>query len=527
MVSIKIDRMEREIPVSKLILGHFIEHLGMCVENGVWMYKQTTQSLMDPPLERVRSELFERMKAINPPIVRYPGGCFSDTYHWKDGIGSRETRPKRKNKAWGGYKWFLGFHVIGPKERNHFGTDEFLTLCDRLEAEKYLNVNFGTGTPDEAAAWVEYVNASTETKHGKLREENGHPDPYKVKYWGIANEIYAFWEKGNCKTPQEYAEKYLIFAKTMREVDPDIELVGVGWDRSKWNVPFLQLTKGHVDYLSVHLYLPRIHSGMAYLSFLFGRTALPNNEKIFYTIMNSPYLVKELIEETEKDIITALGEDGLDQCKIAFDEWNIWHHFTQGYRGDTPPYVLRDGLWTACVLNTFIRHAKSMGMANFAMIVNCLGMILTYDDQIVLNPQYLAFKLYSDAWIQDPLLLSVDVDCPTVQNKRYRAVPVMDLPVLDVAAIISKDNKQLTLFCVNKHFTDSIKTEISIDNSLNFIPDAQVKGCVLTHEDPFSKNTRKNPNEINLANFTISVDGKSFTYDFPSHSATALLFSSD
>ncbi len=495
-----------------------MEHLGRCIENGIWMYKDSKRPLLnEPPLERVPKDLYDIMNALKPPIIRYPGGCFSDTYHWKDGIGPREKRHKRRNTAWGGFKSILC--NVGPKERNHFGTDEFLTLCEKLKSEMYLNVNFGSGTPEEASEWVEYANEDQSKKHGKLRAGNGHVKPYGVKFWGIGNEIFGWWEKGYCRTSQKYAKKYLEFAKAMRKVDPTIKLVGVGCHKSDWNRPFLELTKGYVDFLSVHIYLPIINPVFNILR----RNPLPANEKTYYSMVNSAYLVEELIVNTENDIISALGSNGLDDCKIALDEWNIWYHSSQIYRADRPPYLLRDGLWSACVINALIRHTASIGMANFAQMVNCIGMILTYDKLVVVNPHYHVFKMYGDAW--QSRLLNAEIDCPFISSKRFGYnIPDLKRPVLDVAVTISDDGTNLALFCVNKHYKEPIEATIEFKRSSDLKINEKIETCELYHDDPFITNTKKTPNEIDLKNNTLFNGQNPYSYVFLPHSVTTLQF---
>ncbi|NVM02050.1 MAG: hypothetical protein HWN67_06920 [Candidatus Helarchaeota archaeon] len=483
------------------------------------MYKETKRPLLNEfPLERVPADLFEKMAELKPPMIRYPGGCFSDTYHWKDGIGPREKRPKRRNKAWGGLIKSALYNV-GPKERNHFGTDEFLTLCEKLGAEKYLNINFGSGTIEEAVEWVEYANGAENSEYGKSRAKNGHKEPYDVKYWGIANEIYGFWEKGYCKTPQKYAKRYIEFAKAMREVDPGIKFIACGCNRSNWNRPLLELIKDHVDYLSVHIYLPMI----GILSNLLRKKPLPATEKVYYSIVNSSYCVEDLILKTEEDILATLGPDGLDKCKIALDEWNIWYHYSQIYRADKPPYVLRDGLWTAGVLNTLIRHSKSIGMANFAQMVNCIGMILTYDHKVVVNPHYHVFKMYGDALQAN--FIPVEVDCPTITSEPFgKNIPTLKRPVLDVAATISENGKNFTLFCINKHFKELVQAKINFKSAPDLKINPGIDICILYHDNAFITNTKNSPNEIDLKEKTLNDGANPYSYEFPPHSVTSLQF---
>jgi len=518
VINLDLDPKEKRIPISKLILGHFIEHLGRCIENGIWMYKETKRPLLgEPPLERVPADLFDVMNTLNPPIIRYPGGCFSDTYHWKDGIGPRHKRPKRKNGAWGGFFKNILCNV-GPKERNHFGTDEFLTLCEKLNSATYLNINFGTGTPQEAAEWVEYANGDGSTKYGKLRIKNGHKEPYNVKYWGIANEIFGWWEKGHCKTPQQYAKKYIEFAKAMRKVDPNIKLIAVGCNKPDWNRPLLKLIKDFVDYISIHIYLPWINP----LTNFLRRNPLPATEKVYYAMVNAVNNVEEYVKGMEDDIIAVLGPNGFETCKIAFDEWNIWYHWSQTYRADKPPYVLRDGLWAAGVLNMFIRHARSIGMANLAQMVNCIGMIYTYDDKVVVTPTYLVFKMYGDAW--QSRLLNIEVECPQIKSEKVYNISPLKLPVLDVVATISEDGGQMTLFCINKHFESPIETSINFNGITNLRINSKIKICELYHDNPFVANTKKEPNNLKLKADSKNNGSNPYTYEFPPHSVTTLQF---
>jgi alpha-N-arabinofuranosidase len=295
--------------------------------------------------------------------------------------------------------------------------------------------------------------------------------------------------------------------------------MAVGWN-SDWNRSLLKIIKGYVDYITLHIYLPEINI----IKNILGWTPLPKTEKVYYAMLNSPFLVEEKLSECEEDIISVYGQDGLDKLKIAFDEWNIWYHFRQALRADKPHYNLRDGLWSACVINAFIRHAKSVYMANFAQMVNAIAMILTYDDKIVMNPHYLAFKMYGDALINDSFVVSTQLECPDLISEKYTNIPDLMRPLLDISALISNDNKKLTLFCVNKHLEKAVDTEIEFNDAILFKTKSNIKGTVLTHEDPHAKNTRKNPNNIQLQNFEISYNGESLSHKFPPHSATALQF---
>ncbi|MHA1684456.1 MAG: alpha-L-arabinofuranosidase C-terminal domain-containing protein [Promethearchaeota archaeon] len=511
MTTITIASKDSRCEAPREILGHFIEHLGMCIENGLWTYGDTRVELLDePPLERVRRDLFDAIHDLAPPVIRYPGGCFSDTYHWQDGTGPRAGRPTRRNRAWGGMLGILG--PLGPRERNHFGTDEFLALCERLGAEPYLNVNYGTGTPEEAANWVEYVNGDSRgTRLGKARAHNGHPEPYNVKYWGIANEIYGWHERGHERKAESYARRYLEFARAMRAVDPSIKLVAVGWDRSStWNKKLLGIIKNDVDFLSIHRYFTSNNP----LKFILGKDPYPRTKDAYYIQLNSAATIEMLVQEIEGDILSSLGPAGLESCKIAFDEWNAWKTFRQAIRADMPPYNLLDGLWNALVLNVFIRNARSIGMANFAQLVNCLGMILTYKEKIVLTPHYHVFMMYSDGW--QPVMRKVSVDGPTISTRKYsKHFPEQTTPIVDAACLESRDATNISLFIVNKHFDEMQEVSIQFDGDVGPPPVKNVKGTFLTHGDPFACNTVENPRVIQPLTLTVERAGFDWVIQVP------------
>jgi alpha-N-arabinofuranosidase len=503
---ILLHKDNKRVPVDRKILGHFTEHLGRCIENGIWMYDETSRPLLgEAPLERVPRDLLDVLKPIAIPVLRWPGGCFADTYHWKDGIGPREARPVRKNKAWGGIKNYK--YKLGPDERNHFGTDEFLALCEKLDCEAIININYGSGTPDEAAAWVAHARAKSK----------------RATIWGIANEIWGWYETGYERTPESYAARYLEFARAMKAADHGgIKLMAVGWSgHARWNRVLLERLKGHVDYLSIHLYFGNKPS----IPFLLSEKPLPASETFYYVEMNSVVAYEKLIERTIEDIDAVYGKDDPARCKIAFDEWNVWSSMAQIYRADAPHYRLVDGIWTTLVINTFIRHADVVELANFAQLVNTIGLVFTYDDKVVLTPQYHAMKLYGDA-LQE-LALPVSVDCATtITSKKYsRDFPATTSPTVDATATISKDGKHVSIFVVNKHFAGRTQVTISLADGQKIEVDGEPRVAILTHDDPFACNTKEEPACITLQSHEVAVESGSLLVDMPPHSALSIQFS--
>ena len=339
--------------INPMIYSNFIEHIGECIHNGIWAYDPVKVPLFkgNPRLIGVREDLLKAVRDMKVTVLRWPGGCYSDVYHWKDAIGPRSSRKVVKNIHWSQLE--KRFPGISPIIQNQFGTDEFLTFCEKINAEPYININYGTGTPEEAAEWVEYCNGSIRTQFGDLRAKNGRKEPYNVKIWGIANEIYGFWEPGYEKNPVDYAKKYIVFAKKMREKDTKIKLVACGLERSDWNQPLLrELGEEHIDYLSIHRYFP---DGAG----KFIGNKHPVNTSCYHALMASQSLIENFINKTWKDIIEALGSD--THVKIAFDEWGVWYLFKDAIKTN---YNLQDGLWTAMVLMTLQKMTDKCPMAN-------------------------------------------------------------------------------------------------------------------------------------------------------------------
>lgn len=489
---LKIYPEKIKFKIEKKIYGHFIEHLGRCIENGIWSYKDTKIPFK---IGRIREDIFDAMNELRPPILRWPGGCFSDTYHWRDGIGKRGKRPLRINRAW----CLLG-PWVGPLERNHFGTDEFLSLCELLNCEPYINVNFGSGTPDESANWVKYTNK--------------RKDSIKVKYWGIANEIFGYWEIGYCKNGKQYAEKYLKFYKAMKSVDENIKIIAVGADVDtypKWNREFLEIAGDCVDYLSIHAYAPALTP----FDMLFG-WQIKKEERNYYSILSASIRFEEILKRFYDSITEVIGEN--TKIKIAFDEWNLWWAYKQIYQATD--YTLRDGLFTASVLNILQKSSNIVGMANFAQMVNTIGLIITNDDGLYLTPSGLAFKLYRDNTL--PLLSEFDLTCDTYSSSKLGNIPsYSNIPYLDCSVTVDEDKSKVSVFVVNKHFSKEIKTLINFDD---FVPSGKVIISEITSNSPFDMNDFRNKEKIKISKKEKKIIRDEFKYSFLPHSITNLVF---
>ncbi|MGN8644554.1 alpha-L-arabinofuranosidase C-terminal domain-containing protein [Gracilibacillus sp. HCP3S3_G5_1] len=411
---------------SSLIYGHFMEHFHRQIYGGIY---DPESPFADE--HGFRNDVREALKNIGTPIVRWPGGCFVSNYHWEDGVGERKPFF---DKAW------------RVEEPNLFGTDEFVTFCHSIEAEPYICTNAGTGTAEEMSNWVEYCNLKNEGKYAKMRQENGHEEPFNVKYWSIGNENYGNWEIG-AKDQKEWGRFVLESAKMMKRVDPSIELLAASISDLNWNINLLKEAGDFLDWISIHGYWDRLHE--------------VDNPSSYETCMIHTLEIEEQILKT-KYILGSLGY--LDKIKIAFDEWNLrgWHH-PNVHRGDwmadniisardrndiNSTYTMADAVFNACFLNICLKHSDIVGMANFAPIVNTRGAVFTHEDGLVLRSTYYVFELYSKYMgdkIVDSWTFQNDIFEVNNEGKKY------EVPSLDVIATTRDGSKNLRIAMVNRH----------------------------------------------------------------------------
>lgn len=360
--------------INPMVYGHFIEHFHRQIYGGVYDPKNP---LSDE--NGFRKDVLSAMRDIKVPILRWPGGCFVSSYHWKDGVG--QERKPFFDKAW---------RVEDP---NSFGTDEYIKMCRQIGCEPYICTNAGTGTAEEMSDWVEYCNLEDEGQYAKWRMANGFRKPYGVKYWSIGNENYGFWEIG-AKTSEEWGILVTEAAKMIKHVDPNTELSAAALSDIDWNMKILKAGCQFLDWISIHGYWDPIHETNNFGSY---------ETCIAYT---------NEIETSVTKVRGLLAAMGIHHIKIAFDEWNLrqWFHpnvhsIEQGKtkeeylyprdRNDiNSQYTMADAVFSACFLNMCGRNCDIVGMANFAPIVNTRGCIFTHENGIVLRSTYHVFWLY-------------------------------------------------------------------------------------------------------------------------------------
>ena len=453
--------------VDPRIFGGFLEHLGRAIYEGVY----------DPDSPHAdsdgfRTDVMESLRRLNMTAMRYPGGNFASGYHWMDGIGPREQRPTIRELAW---------QSIEP---NQFGTDEFVALCQKTGWTPMMTVNLGTGTPEEARDWVEYCNSPAGTKYADMRKPNGSTEPYAIKLWCLGNEMDGPWQLGHVPADQ-YAIRAQQAAKMMRDVDRGIELVACGSCTTglptymEWDRQVLEYLRDYADYISLHRYV--------------GNAS--NDTPDYLAVTNS---IDQQIEDM--DAACRFIQAKLHSRKrtyLCFDEWNVWYRARGGDgSGQFAPhlleevYNLEDALVVAGFLNSFIRHADVLKIANIAQIVNVIAPIMTQGDQLLTQSIYYPFEMFSKR--RDGVALQPIVSGPTYEGKNHGTVQT-----IDTSAILGEG--QLHLFLTNRSMDESATVTVHVaDRSLMSLVSAEL----LTGPDAKSANTFEQPDLVKTVPYT-------------------------
>lgn len=399
MQIIMLDTSQQKI--SRFIYGHFAEDLGRCIYDGFWV----DSNLNVPKKDRIRLDVVDALKKINIPLLRWPGGCFADQYHWSDGIGDRSQRPLRINTTWG----------MVPDD-NSFGTHEFLLLCNMLGCEPYIAGNVGTGTPREMEDWLEYLNYNGKSTLADLRRKNGHAAPYNVSFWGVGNES---WGCGGNMTPEFYANQYKRYAEFCKDYPgTHLKKVASGANSEDYNwtdVCMKNIASGSMWGISMHYYtLVNGWEGKG--------SATDFNEEQYFKALKNCLHIEELVN---KHSAIMDKYDPQKKVALAVDEWGIW---TEVEPGTNPAFLyqqnsMRDALIAASTLNIFNNHCDRVRMANLAQTVNVLqALVLTNKEKMLLTPTYYVFDLYK--YHQEATLIPLQFTSPsyTYGNESIPAV---------------------------------------------------------------------------------------------------------
>ena len=463
--SIRVYPKEGTQQISKHIYGHFAEHLGTCIYGGLWVGPDSDI----PNTNGYRNDVVNALKKLQIPNLRWPGGCFADTYHWMDGIGPKENRPKLVNTNWG-----------GTLEDNSFGTHEFLNLCELLGCEPYVSLNVGSGTVEEMAKWVEYMTAE-EGPMATLRRQNGRDKAWKVKFIGIGNES---WGCGGNMRPEYYADQYRRYTTYCRDFSGNhlfrIASGACDYDYN-WTEVLMRDVGGRMNGLSLHYYTVANwgHKG----------SATDFDKDDYYATMGKCLEIEDVIK---KHIIIMNKYDPKKNVALMLDEWGAWwdeepgtingHLFQQN--------TMRDAFVAALTLNVFNKYTDRLKMTNIAQIVNVLqSMILTNGPKMLLTPTYHVFEMYKVH--QDATYLPMDLMCDKAKVKGDREIPML-------SASASRDaNGKIHITLAN----------VDIDNVQNVSLDLQgekisgVSGRVLTSASINDHNTFEKPEYVKPAEF--------------------------
>ena len=464
--------------INKEIYGQFAEHLGSCIYGGLWVGEDSPI----PNIKGYRKDVFEALKALQIPVLRWPGGCFADEYHWRDGIGPKSLRPSMKNNNWG-----------GTIEDNSFGTHEFLNLCEMLGCEPYISGNVGSGTVEELAKWVEYMTSEDGTPMAKLRKENGREKPWKVKYLGVGNES---WGCGGNMRPEYYSDLYRRYAVYCRDYDNN-KLYKIASGASdydyNWTKVLMERVGNRMNGVSLHYYTCSGWNGPK------GSATQFDNDQYDWTLGKC----LELEEVIKKHKAIMDQKDPKARIGLLVDEWGTWWDEEPGtIKGHLyQQNALRDAFVAALSLNIFHRHTDRVRMANIAQVVNVLqSMILT--DQtgtghMVLTPTYHVFQMYTP--FMEATYLPIDMECETIKVRHEYFKPIDEshdkgyrtLPLLSASAAKTQ-NGSLVLSLTNV----SLDKEQDLNIKLDGFNAKMVSGRILTAKSVADYNDFEHPQKV-------------------------------
>ncbi|GHU38061.1 intracellular exo-alpha-L-arabinofuranosidase 2 [Clostridia bacterium] len=415
--------------IDKNIYGHFSEHLGRCIYEGLYVGEKSSV----PNVNGMRTDVVNALKAIKIPVLRWPGGCFADEYHWEDGIGAKEKRKKMINTHWGG--------VI---EDNSFGTHEFFELCRQLGCEPYICGNVGSGTIREMQEWVEYITFGGLSPMAQLREENGQKDPWKIKYWGVGNEN---WGCGGSMTAEYYANEYKRYATYLRNFSGNsLHKIAGGANSADyhWTEVLMREAKNMMWGLSLH----------SYTGPQGDRSATKFSEKTYFDTMKSTLKMDELLSKHS----TIMDKyDPNKNVALVVDEWGIW---TECEPDTNPGFLyqqnsLRDALLAAVNFDIFNKHSDRVKMTNIAQTVNVLQSVaLTEGEKMILTPTYHAYRMYTAH--HDAKFLPAYFESPDFELDDQK------IPAVSVTASQPQSSREINITLTNLDTVKSQEFEIEL-----------------------------------------------------------------
>ncbi|MFB5661296.1 alpha-N-arabinofuranosidase [Alteribacillus sp. HJP-4] len=504
--SIKVNQSNGNEKISEHIYGHFAEHLGRCVYEGIWVGEDS-----DIPNTRgIRNDVVNALRGLNIPNLRWPGGCFADEYHWKDGIGPREERPSIVNTNWG-----------KVTESNHFGTHEFLDLCEQLECEPYICGNVGSGTVLEMQEWIEYITFDGESPMANLRRKNGREKAWKLKFFGIGNEN---WGCGGTMRVEKYADEYRQFQSFVKNFSGnEIYKIACGPSEADYHWTDVIMREGVGKYTppvdrvidsTWDHYRPSMHGiGLHYYTRNRANYTLAADfdEKQWFEYMKRTLFIEELIIK-HGEVMDKHDPD--KNVGLIIDEWGTWFKVEPGtnpgflYQQNT----LRDALIAGINLNIFNNHCDRVKMANIAQMINVLqAMILTDKEKMVLTPSYHVFEMFKVH--QNAVLLPTEVE-----SKSY-SMDGDSIDQLNVSAS-QDDNGKVHISICNIHPTQSEEITCNIDGISSF---SSAGGRILTSENINDHNTFEMTDRVKPEEFNdMKVEGNGLSITIPPKSVIVI-----
>ncbi|NKF24101.1 alpha-N-arabinofuranosidase [Solimonas sp. C16B3] len=485
-LSVRVD--EPQWVINRNIYGQFAEHLGHGIYGGLWVGEHSTI----PNVRGIRKDVVAALRQLQIPVLRWPGGCFADEYHWRDGIGPRDQRPVRVNSNWG-----------GVTERNAFGTHEFMDLVEQLGTQAYVSVNVGSGTPQEARDWIEYMTSDSQSTLANERRKNGRDRPWKVAYIGVGNES---WGCGGEMRPEYYADLYRRYSSFIRLADKHAKRYASGANSSNydWTEVLMREAGKLMDGISLHYYsIPngRWHGKGAATGF---------GEDQWASTLKNTLKMKTMLD---RHIAIMDRYDPDKRVDFAVDEWGTWY---DPEPGTNPAFLyqqnsLRDAIVAGVNLNLFQAHGDRVRMANIAQMVNVLqAMVLTDGPKMLRTPTYWVFEMYKVH--QDAHALPIRLDTP---DYHYGDV---DIPAVSASASIDAQGR-VHLSLVNL----DPKRSIRIATTLSGSHATQVSGRVLTAPQMDAHNTFDAPDQVHPVAFDgAALKGQSLSVQLPAKSVVVL-----
>ena len=476
-ISIVINADDRLGHISPEIYGHFSEHLGRCIYNGIYVGENSPI----PNTDGIRNDIIEAFRNIKAPVFRWPGGCFAEEYHWQDGIGEKALRRKIVNTNWG-----------GVTEDNSFGTHEFMRFCELVGCKPYINGNVGSGSVREMSEWIEYMTSDAESPLTEQRKKNGRAEPWKLEYLGVGNEN---WGCGGNMRPEYYADVYKRYQTFCHNYSGNrLYRIACGPSSADYNwteVMMKNLDSNNVDAIDLHYYTMPVWPEMD--------SATDFDDELYYKTIAAANFSDELITR-HSEIMNRYDPE--KKIGLVIGEWGCWHKVEEGtnpgflYQQNT----MRDAIVAAIELNVFNRHSDRVVMANLAQAVNVLqSVILTEDDKMIKTPTYHVFDLFKTHQNNEA------VYCYT-QNENMSEGK--NAPMISVSASVNE--KSMTVTAANCSFTEEAAVECSI-----FGFKASSVSCRILTNEAHSYNDFDCPDRVSITEHTAVIKDNVLKLNIP------------